>query len=655
MVEKARIVKSLGESKLALPVLVNAGLSANDRAKYLFTLLQSARVHADDPAGPYSALAPERLEVGIEDASLDDVIGAASRSPGGYRVPGAGRIIEQAYHDVARMLEPIASADAEAGGATGAAAFAARLERLSAARPVAEDDVLSRAAIDSIISSKREQGDSLHLLVMDMHKALNGLQQRVSSEIIDGARAYDIADDDRALIRAFMRGVEATSRLRFDHPGLGTTATRTGARLVIQNDIGTTDAHVLVVHVEGMTVTVTYTDVHLQRLLFFQGLFKHYDVRWEDTRSRCDAAIGEDLYHLCMGRFDAEDRDGLEAFLAFMGSRIVFLIDWNRARKRLRLFLQKKDALDLLNWAAAQNYGHMAFLRCGAEQLVYDAIEFAAHGQLRFGQGLEELLPRRKAGEFFRFVLRTCAEGLLSGRPDSLIVDEIRTELLNHVRTFRQGLLDIAAEHAGMIVEIACGVRDALLRMGRTDTGALLERNAERAKQWESQADELLNRVRASGGQGDEGAFFSQLLGTADDIADDLEEAAFHFTLMPEIGLQGELRRNTGQLAELLVQGGQEYIKVIETARLVRRGGQREDMQDFLEAIHRIVAIEHQTDESHRSIKRALLTAGGESSHDARTIFVISEAARCLESAADDLMHTALLLRDHVLRQVQVS
>ena len=655
MVEKARIVKSLGEAKLALPELVNAALAANDRAKYLFTLLQSAKSHADHPTAAFSPLSAERIQAGIDDAALDEVVGAAAAEDGGYRVPAATRIVEDAYRDVALMLEPITSAAVEGGAQAAvtetAAVLAARFEQLSNARPRVADDVLSRDAIDAVVSGRRGQGDSLHLLVMDMHKALNGLQQRISSEVIDGARAYDIADDDRPLIRAFMRGVDETSRLRFDHPGLGTTATRSGARLVIQNDIGTTDAHVLVVHVEGKTVSVTYTDVHLQRLLFFQGLFERYEVRWEDTRSRRDASIGEELYHLSLGRFDAEDREGLEAFLAFLGSRIVFLIDWNRARKRLRLFLPKKEALDLLHWAAAHNHGHMAFLRCGAEQLVYDAIEFAAHGQLKFGQGLEELLPRGEATDFFRFVLRTCAEGLLGGRTESLVVDEIRTELLNHVRTFRQGLLDITAEHAGTVVEIASGIRDALLRMGGTDTGPMLLRNAERAKHWESHADELLNRVRASSGQGDESAFFSELLGMADDIADDLEEAAFHFTLLPALDLQGELRRHTEQLSELLVQGGQEYIKVIETARLVRRGGQREDMQDFLEAIHRIVAIEHQTDESQRAIKRALLADG----HDARTIFVISEAARCLESAADDLMHTALMLRDHVLRQVQVS
>jgi len=57
MVEKARIVKSLGEAKLALPELVSAALAAHDRAKYLFTLLQSAKARADHPAAVFSPLA----------------------------------------------------------------------------------------------------------------------------------------------------------------------------------------------------------------------------------------------------------------------------------------------------------------------------------------------------------------------------------------------------------------------------------------------------------------------------------------------------------------------------------------------------------------------------------------------------------------------
>lgn len=49
---------------------------------------------------------------------------------------------------------------------------------------------------------------------------------------------------------AFMCGVEKTRRLKFDRPGLATTSTRCGARLTIQNDIGETDAHVVVIAVE---------------------------------------------------------------------------------------------------------------------------------------------------------------------------------------------------------------------------------------------------------------------------------------------------------------------------------------------------------------------------------------------------------------------
>ena len=647
MVEKAKIVRSLGESKLALPGLVNEALAANDRAKYLLTLLQSARARADRPSAQHPTLSAERIQAGIEDAALDAVVAQSeSAGAGRYRIPGSGRILEQAWRNLARMLDPLADAqEAEA------ASFAGRLEKLTAGRPAAAHDMLAAEQIDAMVSARREDGDSVHLLVMDMHKALNRLQASIASEVIDGARVYDIVEDDRALIRAFMRGVEETSKLRFEHPGLGTTATRSGARLVIQNDIGTTDAHVLVVHVEGLTVSVTYTDVHLQRLIFFQSLFERAQVKWEDTRSRRDATLEDELYHLSLGTFSAADRGAAEDFLTLLGSRIVFLIDWNRARKRLRMFLSKRDTLALLRWTAEHNVGHRGFLRCGGEQLVYDAIEFAAHGQLRFGQGIDELLPKGKAVEFFRFVLKTCAEGLLGGRPESLIVDEIRTELLNHVRTFRQGLLDIASEHAGVIVEIAEGIRDVLLRSGGKDAATLIERNAARAKDWESHADELLNRVRASSGQGDDAAFFQDLVSMADDIADDLEEAAFHLTLLPSLNLQDGVRKNVQRLAELVVQGGQEYIKVLETARLVRRGGAREDMQDFLEAVHRIVAIEHQTDEALRSIKRALLADG----QDARTLYVVSEAARNLETAGDDLMHTALMLREHVLRQVQIS
>jgi len=100
---------------------------------------------------------------------------------------------------------------------------------------------------------------------MDLHKALNRLSAAHAEEVLAGAHVYGLLPEDRPAVEAFMRGVESTRKLKFDHPGLATTATRSGARLTIQNDIGETDAHVVVIAVEQETVTVTYTDVHLAR------------------------------------------------------------------------------------------------------------------------------------------------------------------------------------------------------------------------------------------------------------------------------------------------------------------------------------------------------------------------------------------------------
>ena len=245
---------------------------------------------------------------------------------------------------------------------------------------------------------------------MDLHKELNRLQQQIATESIDGACVYGVHEGDRPLIRAFMAGLDRTKELKFDHPGLGTTATRTGDKLVIQNDIGLTEAHVLVVHVEGDRVTLTYTDVHIPRLVFFQNLFDRFEVHWEDTRSKRASGLREEMYHLCQGTYEAKDRADLEAYLSFLGSRLVFLIDWNRARKRLRKFAPRRVCLDVLRWAADHNYGHMGFLTLGGEQLIFEALEAsgqaaAAAGRSalrRPGTGADRRVPQVHAADRLR-------------------------------------------------------------------------------------------------------------------------------------------------------------------------------------------------------------------------------------------------------------
>jgi hypothetical protein len=268
MPEKIRILDTLNEQALLLPSLVNMALSANDRVKYRFALLQSAQAHAQRPDALVSNLRAERIAAGVQDNRFDNVVAESMEvGKGRYRIPALAGIVQAAYEDVVEMLEPL-----RAAAVPEAEALFRRLEALT--KPLADDDVLAADELHTLTSGNREDGDSLHLLVMDMHRALNALQASLASETIDGCRVYGISDADHALVAAFMAGVNRTAPLKFDHPGLSSTATRVGDKLVLQNDIGTTDAHVLVVHVVGRKVSVTYTDVHLPRLLFFQSLFE---------------------------------------------------------------------------------------------------------------------------------------------------------------------------------------------------------------------------------------------------------------------------------------------------------------------------------------------------------------------------------------------
>jgi len=638
MSQKTRIVDTLGERSLLRPTVINAALAANDRAKYYFTLLQTAVQRALRPDSRAPDLRRERLACGVDSDALDAVVAdAVADRDGRVRIADGGEVIRALLGEISAMLVPFAD---EPGSG-----FEVRFKALRLRADALPSGVYLPADIDAMTSANRDRGDSLHLFVMDLHKALNAAQATIASEDVDGASAYAIDVSDRPLIAAFMRGVHRTAPLKFDHPGLGTTATRNGRRLIVQNDIGTTDAHVLVLHVEGLQATLTYTDVHLPRLLFFQNLFEGRGVEWDDTRSRRDDAMDDGVFHLCVGTYNAGSSRDLQEYLAFLGSRLVFLIDWNKARKRLQALVSKGDAIRLLVWAAQNDVGHMGFLKAGGESLVFNALDFVLKGQARFGQQLTQVLDKREATTFLKFVLRTCAESGQRGEPESFAQDAVRAELFNSFRSVQERLYDVLADHAALIAEIAGGIRDSLLHAGLASAGKAFERNAERAKDWESSADDLVNRARSASANSDATEFFRLIVELTDDIADELEDAAFHLTLLPATGSRVDAEARLQSLSELLVHGTQEYVKLVENARHVRRGGAREDVHDFLAAIHRIQQIEHDTDEAQRGIKRALCNG----IDDARTLFVMTAVARNLEQAADGLMHCGLRIRDHVL------
>ena len=647
MTEKNRIISALGESKLLLPALLNASLAANGQLEYLFSLLRSARHRADHPHVGFSNLHAERLACGLDEDELDLVIeGSRPEGEDAYRIPHAERLLTLIARDIRSMLEPLREA-----ARLQFDELVQRHQRFLLSGAGAQQDVIGGRTIALITSVERSQGDSLHLLVMDAHKALSRLQSSIATDTIDGAKVYEIKPGERALVKVFMRGVNQTAALKFDHAGLGTTATHANERLVIQNDIGTTDAHVLVVHVSELSAVMTYTDVHLQCLLFFESLFERYHVRWEDTLSRKDASLEDGVYHLSVGRYEARNQNELEEYLAFLGSRLVFLIDWNRARKRLRSFLPKERAIQLLKWSADENYGHMAFLKCGGELLVNEALEFVARGAFRLGQRLDEMLGAEEASQYLRFVVRGCSEGLRQGTAEALIRDEIKAELLNYFRTAQQTLLDMAADHAALMVELASGLRDALLKAKLADGAQHIEGNAARAREWERQADMVVNAGRDAVRAGDAGLFYRGLLVAADDVADHLEEASFHFTLLPAGPWQDHVYQPLVGLAGLVVQGTQEYLKALETTRYLHRGAMREDVQDFLEAVDRISAVDQRTNEAQRAVKKAFVK-----DHITHTLlYAYTEAIKSLEHSVEALLRAGVMLRDHVLGDVMLK
>jgi uncharacterized protein Yka (UPF0111/DUF47 family) len=212
-------------------------------------------------------------------------------------------------------------------------------------------------------------------------------------------------------------------------------------------------------------------------------------------------------------------------------------------------------------------------------------------------------------------------------------------------------VLDVAAEHAAFGLEIASGIRDALANAGTPAAGEAIENNAQRAKAWEHRADELVNAARAQARHSERAQSYRDLIEVADDIVDELEEAAYHLALVPRNAGGDALCASLRPLAALAVESVQEYLKAVETARTLHRGSPREDTQDFLEAIHRIMTLERRSDETHRAVK-SLVPSRPESYGD---LFGFMECAGNLEAATDALMHTALKLRDAVLGDLVVQ
>jgi uncharacterized protein Yka (UPF0111/DUF47 family) len=646
MSAKAEIVERLGEGAVLLPTLIEEGLAANDRLKIRLTLLQEAAAQASQAGRPRPSLERERRSVGLTEPVFDATVSGARRIDADtFLAPGAEPLAAGLARDLTAMMRPIAVADADA-----AAPLKARLNAVIGALPSFKGDCVGRAEVAALASARRGGNDSLHLLVMDLHKELNRIASAAAVEQIEGARVHGLNDADRARVSAFMRGLRRTARLAFGHPGLDTTAGRVGGRLTIQNDVGETDAHVLVMHVEDLTVTTTYTDVHRVRAKFFTTMFADEAVEWSALAENHDRDLAKgEAFYLLSGVYQARDEADLDRFLAFLGSRIVFLIDWNKARKALQSFVSKAGAIDLLVGAAKREDGHRAFLELGGADLVFDAVRRAAAGRIAYGVPLDEALGESECAAFLRNILHLASEGLKDGRSTRFIRDEIQADLSQRLDTAESELLAAVLRHLGLTRTLAGMIETAF---GPGGLAGLAERKslARRAKQIEGKGDRLTVAAREIFARVRNADELLPLIDQVENATDCFDETAFLVSLAPDHEACDVLGAPLAELAAIARHCAAELVRAVE-ATLQIPEGKRPDAAFALQCVDAVIDAERDADSAERAAIGAIMSApqahdGG----DARVLVLGLEIARTLEEATDRLAHAAMSLRSRVLQ-----
>ena len=639
---KSEIITRLGETDVLLPALIAEGLAANNRVKARLSVMQAVGRHARNPNGVRFDLTEECRAARIDPMPMEALVNGATLLAGEQiAAPGLGKLECAIWDDVAAMGRAVKAGDA-ANGDT----LLARLSAIKTAAKLDSSDTIALVRMAKLTGLSNNNDDSLHRLVMDLHKALNQLAAAHAEERLAGAHVYGLLPEDRPMVEAFMRGLESTRKLKFGHPGLKTTASRSGARLVIQNDIGETDAHVVVIAVEQDAVTVTYTDIHLSRAKFFTNLCRNFPVQWSGLDQKSADGVGDSgVFYLVTGRYPAAESKSRERFLEAIGASLVFLIDWNKARKVLRGFIPKADAIRVLDWAARNRFGHRGFLELGGNELVASAVRHATPARIGFGERLDHELGRDAAVDFLKSVLRLSAEALLEGGSVRLARDRIEAELVRHLQRVDATLLAVVIRQAGLARETAAGIADFIAKQQARrpfDRTAL----ANQARRIEEKADKIALDARSEIARFAASSVIERLVNSIEETIDELEEAAFIASLVPK-EVAPDLLKQLAKLCATAVSGAEAAAAGVAAAADVPEG-QRVDSEDVLAAVGRLFEGEHKADAAERMITAFVLR--GE--FDLKTSLSVLELARALERATDRLGGFGNLLREHVLAEL---
>jgi uncharacterized protein Yka (UPF0111/DUF47 family) len=397
---------------------------------------------------------------------------------------------------------------------------------------------------------------------------------------------------------------------------------------------------------------LTYSDLHRRRFAFFQSLLCEVGANWSEPQARTSAGLNFGAtYYVGTATFDCADEEALCGVLEGIGARIVFLIDWNRARKRLEQFVGKTDAVAILAEAARRRVGHMAWLAAGGEQLVFGAMQALGPEYFRIGDRLDGVLGTEKARAFVLESMALASAAMQQRQPLALVADDTRLLLARYLH--RHDEFDLLAEHAAYCHALAEGLRDGLAHGHERDRKAARE-FSERAKDWERRADQLVMDARARAEARPRWEAFAELVETADDVADALEEAAFLLSLIAadhHQGWRGEVHQTMQLLADAVLGAAQDHVRALEIARGFGEDSSAEDHEAFVAALWRVLNAERQCDVLLRDVRRAL----AEHVSDAATLNLSTDFAQALESATDWLLATGYGLRRLVFSRAGVG
>jgi uncharacterized protein Yka (UPF0111/DUF47 family) len=259
----------------------------------------------------------------------------------------------------------------------------------------------------------------------------------------------------------------------------------------------------------------------------------------------------------------------------------------------------------------------------------------------RIGDRLDQVMGPGPAKEFLVEVLVLASQAMQQHQPLALIADDTRLLLVRHMRR-RRDEFDLLTEHAAYCHALAEGVRDALAHGHERDKRAA-RKLAERAKEWEHQADLLVMNSRTRAEHHRRWLPFTRLIERADDVADSLEESAFLLSLIADHhqGWRGEVRQVMQLLADEVLAATQDHVKALAIACTLGEESSGEDHEEFVAALWRVLNAERQCDILLRDVRRVL----SEHVSDAATLSLSTEFAAALELSTDALLATGYGLR----------